>query len=212
MVNERAESLLLDAKYQYREEQVRKIVEGVEITAETKETTDARRLLEKALTTAPMFFPSTLRKFGLSQEEFFGIIKPAILAEARLGKTLNILISLKSACLSGNHDFREVPVDVTDKIIPKPYQILYLHHMEELEDIAAESCIQAVADVLKRIEGNVPLIRYRRDLAEKFLRLEPAFASSKLASLPTSIPNVDLRYVYPKNQEFPILSLVVKPF
>lgn len=210
MLNERADSLLLEAKYHAREEQVQRILERLII--EATESNEATPLMAQAFVTPPAFFPAVLRTLGLTQEEFFARIKAEVTNTISLGKTFSILVPLQHACQARSSSLREVPIDVIDETLPKSYQILYSGRTTELEEITTESSTQAIARVLKILEGDIPFVRYRKDLAERSLELKPGFVGTMLASLPTNIPNVDLRYVYPNNQQFPILSLVVKPF
>lgn len=203
---------IIEAQYYCREMQVQGIIEGVERVIEAEQSGPAYLLLRQAMTTPPIFFPTTLRRYGLSAEEFFETIRPAMVSTGRFTRALEILDGLKNACNPENTSLREVSIDFVDTILPEKFQVLYKDRMFELESINAQRLEQAAADTMAAVEGNVPLARYRRDLAEIHFGLKPGFAGTEIALIPTKIPNVDLKCVYPRGQNLPQTSLVVNPF
>lgn len=106
----------------------------------------------------------------------------------------------------------EISVDSVDTRLPEEYRALYKDRMEELRQIGAECINQGSVHIMKIVEANTPLARYRRDLAKTTFGLTPGFLGTKLVSIPTKIPNVDFRCIYPRGIDIPQVSLIVKPF
>lgn len=207
---------VFDARYWRREKQVRNILDiaisEIEIQNGSVENLKPVQLLAAALITPPTLFSILLSREGLSEKGFFEVIAPEVIVATANGKTLEILSGLLYACRSGNRKITEAAIDSVNLVLPRSIQVIYAHDPKALEEVVAQGASQAAINTLRLVQGEIPLIRYRRDLAEARIPLTPSFNGGQICSIATKIPNVDLRYFYPRKARTPNLSFVVNPF
>lgn len=62
--------------------------------------------------------------------------------------------------------------------------------------------------ILASLQGDQPLLRFRKDMLKR--RLKSSVDGGSFAFLSTKVPRIEVRYYYPPGHNFPILSLEVK--
>lgn len=97
-----------------------------------------------------------------------------------------------------------------------PEIVRWKYHARELQTTTilneAEEHEEAAKKLLTLTQGEIPLMRYRRDLAIQKFSLSSTLDHGLLGYIPTKIEGVDLRLWYPRADTLPRLSFMVKPF
>lgn len=196
-------------KYLEREKIIHEITRQAAQEMFERSKDDKAQLLARALVTAPIYFDFYLYENNMSRDDFRReIIAPAI-ESGRDYKIAAILQELCTACGRGNRLTSEVAIDVADQRVPKQYDILFDNDKEILERIAKESSELASIGIIKIVEGEVPLLRYRKDLIRGITTLKAGYFGVDIGTLPTKVPGMSLRLLYPRNQQIPNMSFVV---
>lgn len=205
---------LIEAKYHCRELQAQAILEKAIAEKQAKDGggDESSKLLTLALRTPPVYFEDMLRKMGINKGELIKRTASAIIAGVKQEKTIAILSQLFQACKSDYRWTSEVAIDVADDVLPDPLQSIFPQNLPALREILSQGSEQAMLNILRHVQGNVPLLRYRKGLIKNKIALSSVTNGGEVGSLPSVIPNVDLRFYYPRNQQNPILSFVVNPF
>lgn len=205
---------LIEAQYHCRELQAQALFQKAVNDSKVKleDPDESSRLLALALATPPFLLETAIKETGIDEKELLNRITPSATESAKLGKTLHILKMLFHACAADNNRLTEVAIDTVDNRLPKALQVIFINNLQALRDISEDGSEQAALNVLNHVQGSTLLIRYRKDLVGNKINLKPAMNDGEVGSLPTVLPNVDVRYYYPKDQQNPTLSLVVNPF
>ena len=200
---------LIDAQYHCREKQVNLIYE--DFCDNYSEDPETNRVLNMAFMTPKIFFYLMVKQSGFSNEEFFERIKKAAMLDFSHLIAVDILDLLRNSCIGGRRQITESAIDSIGFVIPHAYSALFVDHKDMLEEAKDVGTKQGIMNVLKAVEGNIPLGFYRKDLLERQITLSPGFRV-EIGSLPTKIPNVELRLAYANSSQIPIASFVIKPF
>lgn len=206
-----------DLQYKRRTTQVQRIMDQAKRANLEEISSDqdhaGRILLVEAMMTPPILFKIFLKNLQLSYPEFLDKISAHSLSMVKwIGVGVN-LGSLSRACQPSQHQLCELSIDETNLLLYFSPRQLYSSDQTALTTIIKEGTGQAVFKVLELIQvEDIPLIRYRRNLLQQRVRLKPTSFSGETGFLPTKITGVEVRFFYPKDQNLPILSLVVNPF
>lgn len=148
-------------------------------------------------------------KFGLTREEYYNRVSEYVQMLHRNHFVLEVLSHVKKMAENSGNKFQEALLD------NQPYNIaLSLENIfPEMSDVEStkvhEGKARAINSLLDLIEGDIPLIRYRRDIAKKMFGTKEGYGGSEIAYVQTGILGVNLKMVYPRDDKFPILSLVI---
>lgn len=202
-------------KYHARELQANAIIEQADrsIALEVEAHADQFRRLNAILATPPIFLSSVINSFQEDEEQFYIKASTALGILAKRVRTLDVLKRLAKAC--GEEAlpvFKEVAIDFIDHTTSLPVKLVFKNREAVLEQMVSEGREEAVKKILDLTQGEVPLMRYRRDLAIIKFPLSPTIDQGLLGYAPTKIDNVDLRFYYSKTETLPHLSFGVNPY
>lgn len=201
-------------KYHARELQVNGIVKlaDTSINAEVESNADQFRRLDAILMTPPTFLRFVIDSFQESEEQFYAESSTALRILAKRVRVLNVLMTLARACSGENPGSKEVAIDFVDSTTPLPIRLAFKNREEMLQQMVFEGREEAARQILNLTQGEIPLMRYRRDLAARKFALSPTIDQGLLGYVPTKIDNVDLRLWYSKTETLPHLSFKLKPY
>lgn len=107
----------------------------------------------------------------------------------------------------------EAPKVTSIVLVIKPSLIKALEAAFPKKDLLYESLIEGEKEagdiILASLQGDQPLLRFRKDILSLATNLEPSVDGGSVALLHTKVPGIEVRYYYPPGQNFPLLSLEV---
>lgn len=159
--------------------------------------------------TPPIVLPLVMKNIAGSEEAFLNLVYPAVLANLRRDFVLGTLERLVSACATDSRGFKEVSIDQYARIVPSPFRLALKNNTDILMDLIEESDSQGTTALLEALQGDIPLLRYRRDVVEVRLNLSQSIDGGNIGYLRTKVPSVDLKLWYPREEKLPRLSFTV---
>ena len=163
------------------------------------------------LTNPPILHESIIRASGLNKVSFFEQAGRAAKVSAKREKILIVLLGLGNACNADIRSFREIPIDSANVTIPPSIKLAFKDDLDLLTQVVSEGREEGTGSLLEILQGETPLMRYRRDLAQRF-DLKDAFDGGQIGYIPTKIPNVNLKFWYERTDKMPLLALQVNTF
>lgn len=199
---------VLQWKYHARELQTNIIVEQANrsINVEVEANANQFRRLDAILMTPPTFLGLAIRGFQEGEERFYIEAGTALRILAKRVKILDVLMRLAKACGEKTPGVKEVAIDFVDSTTPLPIRLAFKNREEMLKQMVSEGREEAAKQMLNLTQGEIPLMRYRRDLAIIKLPLSSTIDHGLLGYVPTKIDGVDLRFWYSKAETLPHLS------
>lgn len=199
--------------YYTRQLQVGAIFHSAE-EAINNEINDSRgnfQKLDSLLTTPPILLDSLFRSSGLGREDFLKQAAGAAKITAKREKVLIVILGLYEACQADIHSFKEVPIDLANVTIPPSIKLIFKEDLDLLTTTVAEGREEGTGALLQLVQGDTPLMRYRRDLAHRF-ELQDALDGGQIGYIPTQIPKVNLKFWYERTERIPKLAFQVNTF
>ena len=203
----------IDLMYYARQLQVEDITRLAEksIGLEINSAREDFQILKGLLTTPPILHESIIRASGLNKVSFFEQAGRAAKVSAKREKILIVLLGLGNACNADIRSFREIPIDSANVTIPPSIKLAFKDDLDLLTQVVSEGREEGTGSLLEILQGETPLMRYRRDLAQRF-DLKDAFDGGQIGYIPTKIPNVNLKFWYERTDKMPLLALQVNTF
>lgn len=149
------------------------------------------------------------RNEGLRQEFFENAAQGAVVI-AKRDLTTGVLVELTHAVHESNRTHKEVPIDDSFARINPGFVFAFAEKPELLTDAINQGAEEARRTVLSAMQGETPLLRLPRRLAQGKINFIPSLDGGEIGYLPTKIPGVDLKYYYPQGQQLPKLSFYVR--
>jgi hypothetical protein len=156
-----------------------------------------------------VFSPTTIAKIAGSENAFFKQVTPTAVLYSKQAFVLESLGQLQRVCASNNIKPIELPVE-TYSASPVYSTGAFRGREGLLARIQKQGREEGVRVLLTVLEGEVPLIRYRRDAAER-IGLRELSGGAVICDLGTKVPQVDVRLAYASGKRFPTASLIVNP-
>ena len=203
----------IDLMYYARQLQVEDITRLAEksIGLEINSAREDFQILKGLLTNPPILHESIIRASGLNKVSFFEQAGRAAKVSAKREKILIVLLGLGNACNADIRSFREIPIDSANVTIPPSIKLAFKDDLDLLTQVVSEGREEGTGSLLEILKGETPLMRYRRDLAQRF-DLKDAFDGGQIGYIPTKIPNVNLKFWYERTDKMPLLALQVNTF
>ena len=203
----------VDFMYYTRQLQVEAINRMAEETIglEIKSAREDFQILEGLLTNPPILHGSIIKASGLDKVSFFEQAGRAARVASKREKLLIVLLGLGEACNADMRSFREIPIDSANVTIPPSIKLAFKDELDLLTQVVSEGREEGTGSLLEILQGETPLMRYRRDLAQRF-DLKDAFDGGQIGYIPTKIPNVNLKFWYERTDKMPLLALQVNTF
>lgn len=206
---------IIDAQYHCRQLQIKKILTETtqKFFSDSKNFTDEEIALYNLLNSPRYKIEILMQSHPSEIEEIYQKAAISVRSVAEKGHVMDTLDRLVEMSKPDNRQISEVEIEYPNNTLPLVYKAAFYKHEELLASAAMHGRDNAWKTILQVMEGNVPLMRLKYDLAvKKNLPLREGINGAYVASLPTKVANVDLRYFYPKNEQTPRLSFVVLPF
>ncbi len=208
-------SIHLEWQYHGRELQVDVIADQTRQSL-YKDLTDLpvySEALDDLLNNSPFLVTRLFNGYTNGESELFNKAGKAIELIVKRNRIFCILKKLVSAAQDRDRT-REISIDSGESFMPRMFVIAFQRHPEILTEATSAGKSEARETMLNILQvPEYPLQGWTKDLLlQKGLPAFPAIFGGEVASLPTKIPHVDLRYFYPNGGNMPTLSLVVKPF
>lgn len=201
-------------RYHARELQATAIFEEADdgLNTEIATNTEQFKRMDAVLLTPPVMLDSVVGNFHESKDQFYAGVIDALRILAKRVRTLEVLMRLAKVCRDETTGTKEVPIDFVDLTVPSPIREAFKGREEVFEQAVTEGREDASKRLLSLTQGEIPLMRYRRDLASMKLALSPTLDGGVLGYIPTKLDEVYLKFWYPKAEVSPKLSFMVKPF
>lgn len=190
--------------YHARELQIGAIAEEVRQTLKEKliaQSSDIRAL-NHILTTPPIFI-SDDKRHSLSNSAMRGV---------RLTHTTETVTSvfrqLQKAIAPEAQRVTSIVLAVKSSLI-KAFEAAF-PEKDLLYTALVEGEKEAGDIILASLQGDQPLLRFRKDMLSLATDLRASVDGGSVALLGTKVPGIKVRYYYPRGQNFPLLSLEVK--
>lgn len=138
----------------------------------------------------------------------------ALMFKARMDFVKTVFSELTLATKANRREEKKVPINDRTIEVDERYDEIFFFAQEGLAAAVGGGGILGCQDVLAALEkqdGN-PFLILKRSLAGRIAGNTQAIENPFFYSLPTKVPNVDLKFDYPRGQEYPSLTLIVKPF
>lgn len=132
------------------------------------------------------------------------------ITENLVGRVLNHLI--KNAVQIGSKTASFELKTERDLLKYADLKKVYEGRDETLGDIMKEGEAQGIQKSLDLLSGDSPLAYWRKEIALKMLTLEETIDGGVMGKLQTKIPNVCVKYIYPRGESKPIVLIEVEPF
>lgn len=205
-------SELLKYQYQARQKQVSAIIEDKEkaFIDEIQTQAESYRALDALLLTSPFALPRVANSMAGSEVNFFNLTTAALEVTAKRAFTHQVLSELFYVCDWERRGFKDIPVDQHELLPPPAFKTAFKNHEEILEKAAARGKEDGITGIFSTLEGTIPLMRYRLDIAERSFELLPSLDGGKIGYLDTKVPGVSLRLWYPKSERLPKTSLAIR--
>ena len=105
--------------------------------------------------------------------------------------------------------FKEVLIDQYTHRVGNLFKLSFKENPDMLMDVIEESQVQGTTVLLEAVQGEIPLVKYRRDTIEARINLTQSIDGGAIGYLGTKIPSVRLKLWYQKESRLPQLSFTV---
>lgn len=204
--------MALQENFRYRErgKQIQFIYnKAVDLLAsDIEDGKDHFRVLDLFLSMPPIMLPAVFKDWEEKREDYYSLALFAVKAFSKKVKTLNILADLRN--VAGLESTHEVAIDMVDLTTPEALTNVFRDYQVMLEKTIEGGREEGVQMVLNLVEGEIPLLRYRNDIARKKFNLSSTLKGETLGFVPTKMEGIDLKFWYPEKNTLPKLSFVVK--
>lgn len=202
---------ILEWKYQARRAQVQAIFTNADYLTnqEMGLNADNMEILSSLLLCPPIMVPELIKQSGLGEENFYQRAGIATKLTAKRVRVLEILLMLVDACDPKTRFSREIPIDRIDLTVPAQLRLAFKNTPELLDRVVELGREEAAISCLKFVEGQTPLMRYRRDISQGRFEFTPTLDGGITGFAPTRIEAVCLKFWYPGQERMPKLALRV---
>lgn len=167
------------------------------------------KALSLLLLTPPVVLPKIMEEMAGSKENFFDLVYPAAVITTKGHFILGSLERLLSACSTDKRGFKEVLIDQYTYQVFTPIKLAFKSNTDMLMNIVEEGYSKGMTALLEVVQGDIPLMKYRRDIVKTRIKLSQSIDGGEIGYLKTKISSVDLKLWYPKDIKLPKLSFIV---
>ncbi len=202
---------MVDYLHHARELQVAAIKQNTEESLRQEFLTAfvSAKSLSLLLLTPPIALPRIIEEMAGSKENFLDLVYPAAVMTTKGHFILGNLERLLTACSIDSKGFKEVLIDKYTYQVFTPLKLAFKSNTDMLMNIVEEGYSKGMTELLEAVQGDIPLIKYRRDMIKARIELSQSIDGGEIGYLKTKIPSVDLKLWYPKDMKLPHLSFVV---
>jgi len=210
---------LVQAQYYCRHLQLKKLAEEVNIDMNS----NMRNFLESnehsgwafaALMFTPQVYTEAIvRSVSLErQHNLWELATKCLALVAKGAYSQNICEELLKASDPEVHGVKFVELDNFRRNPPASFDLAFATNPDALESGHMRGKGEAIDYLLGRFTSEVPLMRYRKDLLEKFTLISTSSKGIGVGYIPTVVTGLDLRLFYPSGSNMPNLSFYMKAF